>query len=596
MRITKESIEKIRSSINLSDLVSMYVKVQKVGSRFKALCPFHNEKTPSFYIDDNKGLFHCFGCKAAGDIFSFVMKIENCDFYEAALKIANLANISVEYEKGSFEDEKPELIKKIFSEVTLFYSQNLKRNKTALSYLQDRKIKDFIIEKYKLGWASKNDLPFFDNLKKKYNLDKEILFQLGLLKKGENSYYPFFYERLIIPIQNHYSEYVAFGGRTLNEQYGPKYLNSPEHPLFKKGNILFNFANARMDKENNKIIIVEGYFDALSLVQIGVNYVVAPLGTALTSYHLQILSRKFSQLYLLFDMDEAGRKATLSSIEIAIKFFSEIYVINLPKGIKDIDQFIKEKNIEKESFEKYIYENSISGIDLIITNKLYLDKEKRDINKAYKNFIYFLHSLDDSILSSTLIKRAAYIDGTFSEDQIVNMNNSSNISNADNKIISERSKVEKNPQDKNYKEIKNLEMEFVGFIINSEDFINIAKQYIKPDSFISKEAGEFYKKALISVNYKDRNMFLRNELTEEESNFMYNSSTKEYKDIQSVFEDYLSFFKLRELEKELENINKEIKKAELNKIDNLELLEKKQFLISSIQKLKEYRKKIYKNE
>ena len=176
------------------------------------------------------------------------------------------------------------------------------------------------------------------------------------------------------------------------------------------------------------------------------------------------------------------------------------------------------------------------------------------------------------------------------------MNNSSNISNADNKIISERSKVEKNPQDKNYKEIKNLEMEFVGFIINSEDFINIAKQYIKPDSFISKEAGEFYKKALISVNYKDRNMFLRNELTEEESNFMYNSSTKEYKDIQSVFEDYLSFFKLRELEKELENINKEIKKAELNKIDNLELLEKKQFLISSIQKLKEYRKKIYKNE
>ncbi|NMC67214.1 MAG: DNA primase [Spirochaetales bacterium] len=595
MRITKESIEKIRSSINLSDVVSMYVKVQKVGSRFRALCPFHNEKTPSFYIDDNKGLFHCFGCKAAGDIFSFVMKIENCDFYEAALKIANLANVSVEYEKGSFDDEKPDLIKNIFSEVTLFYNQNLKRNKSALSYLQNRKIKDFIIEKYKLGWASKSDLPFFDNLKKKYKLDNEILFQLGLLKKGDNSFYPFFYERLIIPIQNHYLEYVAFGGRTLNEEYGPKYLNSPEHQLFKKGNLLFNFAYARMEKENNKIIIVEGYFDVLSLVQIGINYVVAPLGTALTSYHLQILSRKFSQLYLLFDMDEAGRKATLSSIEIAIKFFSEIYVINLPKGIKDIDQFIKEKNVEKESFEKYITENSISGIDLIITNKLYLDKEKRDINKAYKNFIYFLHSLNDNILSSTLIKRAAYLDGTFSEDQIVNMYSSRKINDINDKIL-EKSKVEKNPQDKNYGEIKKLEMEFVGFIINNEDFINITRQYIKPDSFISSEASDFYKKALTSLNYKDRNMFLRNELTEEEANYMYNPSIKDYKDIQSVFEDYLSFFKLRELEKELEIINKEIKKAELNKFNTSELLEKKQFLISSIQRLKEFRKKIYKNE
>lgn len=595
MRITKESIEKIRSSINLSDVVSMYVKVQKVGSRFRALCPFHNEKTPSFYIDDNKGLFHCFGCKAAGDIFSFVMKIEKCDFYEAALKIANLANVSVEYEKGSFDDEKPDLIKNIFSEVTLFYNQNLKRNKSALSYLQNRKIKDFIIEKYKLGWASKSDLPFFDNLKKKYKLDNEILFQLGLLKKGDNSFYPFFYERLIIPIQNHYLEYVAFGGRTLNEEYGPKYLNSPEHQLFKKGNLLFNFAYARMEKENNKIIIVEGYFDVLSLVQIGINYVVAPLGTALTSYHLQILSRKFSQLYLLFDMDEAGRKATLSSIEIAIKFFSEIYVINLPKGIKDIDQFIKEKNVEKESFEKYITENSISGIDLIITNKLYLDKEKRDINKAYKNFIYFLHSLNDNILSSTLIKRAAYLDGTFSEDQIVNMYSSRKINDINDKIL-EKSKVEKNPQDKNYGEIKKLEMEFVGFIINNEDFINITRQYIKPDSFISSEASDFYKKALTSLNYKDRNMFLRNELTEEEANYMYNPSIKDYKDIQSVFEDYLSFFKLRELEKELEIINKEIKKAELNKFNTSELLEKKQFLISSIQRLKEFRKKIYKNE
>lgn len=596
MRITKESIEKIRSSINLSDVVSMYVKVQKVGSRFRALCPFHNEKTPSFYIDDNKGLFHCFGCKAAGDIFTFVMKIENCDFYDAAIKIANLANISVEYEKGSFEEDKSDLIKKIFSEVTSYYHQNLKKNANTLTYLKNRKIKEFIIEKYRLGFASKDDLSFFSNLKKKYNLDENILFQLGLIKKGENRIYPFFYERLMIPIQNHYQEYVAFGGRTLNDQYGPKYLNSPEHPLFKKGNLLFNFANARVNKENTKIIVVEGYFDVISLVQIGIDYVVAPLGTALTSYHLQILSRKFSQLYLLFDMDEAGQKATLSSIESAIKYFSEIYVIRLPEGIKDIDQFIKERNIDKDSFQEYIEENSISAIDLLIRNKLYLDKEKRDINSSYKNFIYFLHTLNDDIISSTLIKKAAYLDGTFSEDQILKMYNSRQLDKIDDKMVLTKKNININEQEKNYNEIKNLEMEFVGFIINYEDFINITRQYIRPDSFISKEATEFYKKALISLNYKDRNMFLRDELNEEESNYMYRSSIKEYKNTQSVFEDYISYFKLRELEKELDEINKEIKKAELNKKDAFELLEKKQFLLSSIQKLKDYRKKIYKEE
>ncbi|MEJ5273246.1 MAG: DNA primase, partial [Spirochaetota bacterium] len=466
MRITKESIEKIRSSINLSDVVSMYVKVQKVGSRFRALCPFHNEKTPSFYIDDNKGLFHCFGCKAAGDIFTFVMKIENCDFYDAAIKIANLANISVEYEKGSFEEDKSDLIKKIFSEVTSYYHQNLKKNTNTLTYLKNRKIKEFIIEKYRLGFASKDDLSFFSNLKKKYNLDENILFQLGLIKKGENRIYPFFYERLMIPIQNHYQEYVALGGRTLNDQYGPKYLNSPEHPLFKKGNLLFNFANARVNKENTKIIVVEGYFDVISLVQIGIDYVVAPLGTALTSYHLQILSRKFSQLYLLFDMDEAGQKATLSSIESAIKYFSEIYVIRLPEGIKDIDQFIKERNIDKDSFQEYIEENSISAIDLLIRNKLYLDKEKRDINSSYKNFIYFLHTLNDDIISSTLIKKAAYLDGTFSEDQILKMYNSRQLDKIDDKMVLTKKNININEQEKNYNEIKNLEMEFVGFIIN----------------------------------------------------------------------------------------------------------------------------------
>lgn len=590
MRITKESIEKIRSSINLSDIVSMYVKINKVGSRFRALCPFHNEKTPSFYIDDNKGLFHCFGCKASGDIFTFVMKIENCDFYEAAIKIAKLANISVEYEKGSFEDSKTDYIKLIFSETVEYYHNNLKNNNQALQYLKNRKINDSIIEKYKLGWASKNDENFFINLKKKYNLDPKLFFELGLLKKGEKGIFPFFYERLIIPIQNHVQEYVAFGGRTLNEQYGPKYLNSPEHPLFKKGSILFNFSNARIDKENKKIIVVEGYFDVLSLVQSGIFYVVAPLGTALTDYHLQVLSRKFNELYLLFDMDSAGKKATISSLENAIKYFSEIYVINLPENVKDIDEYLNSDNYDNNNFEDFFKNNIISGIDLLIKNKLYFDIEKRDINKAYKNFIGFLSSLEDDIIAYSLIKRASFIDGTFSEDQIIQMYNKRNTAND---VVLTNKQQNINKINSNYLEIKKLEMEFVGFIIGSEDFISVSRQYIRPDSFISKEGASFYQKALKSINYKNRQMFLRNELNDEESNFMYQSSLKEYENRQSIFEDYLSFFKLREMESELESINKQIKEAEKNGLNSSSLLEKKQYLISSIQRLREYRKKIH---
>ncbi|MFN3410912.1 MAG: DNA primase [Exilispira sp.] len=589
MRITKESIEKIRTSINLSDVVSMYVKIKKVGSRFRALCPFHNEKTPSFYIDDSKGLFHCFGCKASGDLFSFVMKIENCDFYEAAIKIANLANISVEYEKGSFEEEQTDIIKKIFSETTYYFHENLKKSAIACEYLKKRQIDQSIIDRYKIGWASKDDEKFFISLQKKYNIDYKLLFQIGLLKKGERNVYPFFYERLIIPIQNHSQEYVAFGGRTLNEEYGPKYLNSPEHQLFKKSFILFNFANARMNKENNKIIIVEGYFDVLSLVQKGIDYVVAPLGTALTSYHIQILSRKYEKLYLLFDMDEAGKKATLNSLENAIKFFSDIYVINLPSNVKDIDQFICQTNLTKKYFENYLEEKSISGIDLLIKNKLYLDISKRDINKAYKNFINFLISLNDDIVSSTLIKKAAFLDGTFSEDQIFKMYNGKN---EFYNVSKENSKINvNNNKDKIYNEIKNLEMEFVGFIINNEEYINLAKKFIKPDSFISKEGSNFYKKALISCNYKDRQMYLRNELNDEESSYSYLANMKDYENSQAVFEDYLSYFKLREMEMELEQINKKIKEAEKNNLDILNLLEKKQFLLTNIQKLREFRKK-----
>ncbi|NLJ05228.1 MAG: DNA primase [Exilispira sp.] len=588
MKISKESIEKVRNAISLSELASNYIKVQKTGKNYRALCPFHAEKTPSFYIDDMKGLFYCFGCKASGDIFTFVQKIENCDFYEAILKVANLANIQIQYEESDENEINRKIIKEIFALTAQYYHENLFKSDLALNYLKNRKISAQTIEYFKLGFSTSSDMRFFESIANKYRLSLDFLYEIGLLNKKNQGYAPFFYQRLMIPIQNNWGEIVAFGARRLDEENGPKYINSPEHVLFKKGNILFNYANVRKLKENNGIVLVEGYFDVISLYQSGIKFAVAPLGTAINEYQIKMLSSRFAEIFTLFDMDSAGQKATLTAVEMAIPLNTELKIISLPDSIKDIDEFIhkneklKGEQSDSETLLEYFKKNSKSSIDELLYNRLYLKERSRDIAKVYKYFINYLISLNDDIISFSLIKRASKLDSAFSEQQIVDFyNNAKRGKDFNTNNINKSSKFDENEK---------VEMEFVGFIINSEDFINEAKRYISPSVLSSKKGLEFYQKALISINYNDREQFLRNNLNDEELAYMNKSAISEIEDKKSLLEDYLAYFKLKELEKTLDEINNMIKQEEKNGSYPAELLEKKQFVISNIQRLKAFRK------
>jgi len=588
MKISKESIEKVRNAISLSELASNYIKVQKTGKNYRALCPFHAEKTPSFYIDDMKGLFYCFGCKASGDIFTFVQKIENCDFYEAILKVANLANIQIQYEESDENEINRKIIKEIFALTAQYYHENLFKSDLALNYLKNRKISAQTIEYFKLGFSTSSDMRFFESIANKYRLSLDFLYEIGLLNKKNQGYAPFFYQRLMIPIQNNWGEIVAFGARRLDEENGPKYINSPEHVLFKKGNILFNYANVRKLKENNSIVLVEGYFDVISLYQSGIKFAVAPLGTAINEYQIKMLSSRFAEIFTLFDMDSAGQKATLTAVEMAIPLNTELKIISLPDSIKDIDEFIhkneklKGEQSDSETLLEYFKKNSKSSIDELLYNRLYLKERSRDIAKVYKYFINYLISLNDDIISLSLIKRASKLDSAFSEQQIVDFyNNAKRGKDFNTNNINKSSKFDENEK---------VEMDFVGFIINSEDFINEAKRYISPSVLSSKKGLEFYQKALISINYNDREQFLRNNLNDEELGYMNKSAISEIEDKKSLLEDYLAYFKLKELEKTLDEINNMIKQEEKNGSYPAELLEKKQFVISNIQRLKAFRK------
>ncbi|HQJ40415.1 MAG TPA: DNA primase [Exilispira sp.] len=588
MKISKESIEKVRNAISLSELASNYIKVQKTGKNYRALCPFHAEKTPSFYIDDMKGLFYCFGCKASGDIFTFVQKIENCDFYEAILKVANLANIQIQYEESDENEINRKIIKEIFALTAQYYHENLFKSDLALNYLKNRKISAQTIEYFKLGFSTSSDMRFFESIANKYRLSLDFLYEIGLLNKKNQGYAPFFYQRLMIPIQNNWGEIVAFGARRLDEENGPKYINSPEHVLFKKGNILFNYANVRKLKENNGIVLVEGYFDVISLYQSGIKFAVAPLGTAINEYQIKMLSSRFAEIFTLFDMDSAGQKATLTAVEMAIPLNTELKIISLPDSIKDIDEFIhkneklKGEQSDSETLLEYFKKNSKSSIDELLYNRLYLKERSRDIAKVYKYFINYLISLNDDIISLSLIKRASKLDSAFSEQQIVDFyNNAKRGKDFNTNNINKSSKFDENEK---------VEMDFVGFIINSEDFINEAKRYISPSVLSSKKGLEFYQKALISINYNDREQFLRNNLNDEELAYMNKSAISEIEDKKSLLEDYLAYFKLKELEKTLDEINNMIKQEEKNGSYPAELLEKKQFVISNIQRLKAFRK------
>ncbi len=350
MLYPEELVEEIRARNDIVDVVSGYVKLQRKGSSYFGLCPFHNEKSPSFSVSPGKQMYYCFGCGAGGNVFTFLMEYENYTFPETLKALADRAGISLPEREYSQEEKKQQDLKSRLLELNkmaaryFYYQLKSENGRQGLEYLKSRQLSDETIKSFGLGFANKysNDLY---NYMKKQGIGDELLRESGLMNVDEvKGMYDKFWNRVIFPIMDVNSRVIGFGGRVMGDGK-PKYLNSPETPIFDKSRNLYGLNVARTSRKKN-ILVCEGYMDVISLHQAGFRNAVASLGTALTTQHAGLLKRYTDEVVLTYDSDDAGTRAAMRAIPIVKAAGLSAKVLHM-QPYKDPDEFIKALGAEK---------------------------------------------------------------------------------------------------------------------------------------------------------------------------------------------------------------------------------------------------------
>lgn len=361
MYYSEELIEEVRMKNDIVDVISGYVRLQKKGSSYFGLCPFHNEKSPSFSVSRGKQMYYCFGCGAGGNVFTFLMEYENFSFVEAVKFLADRAGVELpEAEYSKEAKEKADLrstlleINKIAAQY--FYVQlKSEQGKAACTYLKKRKLSDDMVKAFGIGYSNKYSNDLFRYLRNK-GYSEELIRQAGLINTDEkNGVYDKFWNRVMFPIMDVNSRVIGFGGRVMGDGK-PKYLNSPETAVFDKSRNLYGLNRARTSRKSC-FLLCEGYMDVIALHQAGFTNAVASLGTALTAGHALLIKRYVQEVYLTYDSDEAGTKAALRAVLILKEAGIAAKVIRM-EPYKDPDEFIK--NLGAKEFEKRI-ENARNG-------------------------------------------------------------------------------------------------------------------------------------------------------------------------------------------------------------------------------------------
>ncbi len=336
-------IREVAEKNDIRDVVSNYVTLKKAGSSYVGLCPFHNEKTPSFSVSPQKGIFHCFGCGEGGNVIHFMMKIERIPFTEAVEKLAQSAGVTLptpnkkDSENYRRMAQKRDVLYEINKEAANFFYSNLKDGKAAVDYFKKRNLSGADAKHFFLGYAKDSWDALFTYLKSLGYTESDIL-DAGLIKKSENGkYYDAFRNRVMFPIFDVRARTIGFGGRVLDDSK-PKYLNSPDSPVFNKSRNLY-FLNAARKSGKNFVLLVEGYMDVIALAKSGYINAVATLGTALTSHQAKLIAADFKEVVICYDSDGAGRKATDRAIKILRDYDIKISVMDL-KDKKDPDEYI----------------------------------------------------------------------------------------------------------------------------------------------------------------------------------------------------------------------------------------------------------------
>ncbi|MED7820259.1 MULTISPECIES: DNA primase [unclassified Francisella] len=420
-RVSNNFIKELVANADIVDVVSRYVNLKKSGKNYKGCCPFHNEKTPSFFVTPDKNFFHCFGCQESGDALSFVKKINNLEFIDAVKNLAEIVGKTVEYENYSEEDlQKEQLYNKCISFLEVaqkYYRWNLGSSDTkdkAINYLKKRGVNSDLAKFFGIGYSAEgwNNIT---QLAKSAKVTEEVLINSGLaIKNDKGNIYDRFRGRVMFPIRNIQGNVIAYGGRVIDDSDGVKYINSPETLVFQKNNILYGLYEYREYKKqkpenlSQSLVVVEGYMDVVGLAQYGFYGAVATLGTAFSQNHAKILFRETNSVILCFDGDLAGQKAALRTIKIVLPILDgnkKLKILTLIED-KDPDDFIKTYGLNK--FNKAL-EDALPVSEFLIEN-FFGEKDlskaecKAEVIESLKNF---LSDVDDNIYSESIIATIA---------------------------------------------------------------------------------------------------------------------------------------------------------------------------------------------
>lgn len=395
----KNLLEDVKSRLDIVSVIGDYVTLKKAGSNYRGLCPFHNEKTPSFMVNPEKQVFHCFGCGVGGDMAAFVMKYESMEFPEALKFLAVKAGLDPEEYSSGFDkkqsDEKKDL-KEIMAEACRFYSSALQKSPAALQYIKNRGISPESSKEFMLGYALAEWGALAAHLSRR-GFSPEKIMLAGVSKKGQNGLFDMLRNRIVFPIMDAYGTPVAFGGRVMDASL-PKYLNTPETSLFKKGQTLYGMDLAKdAIRTEGYAILSEGNLDVIMCHQSGFKNVIAPMGTALTSAHLKFLKRYTSKVSLVFDGDNAGINAARRSLGVALEQEFEIKVVLLPSG-EDPDSLLRKNGAP--AFRQAL-DGAFTPVEFV------LKTAKGTRTEALREAVHMIGLAADPILKEELVRELA---------------------------------------------------------------------------------------------------------------------------------------------------------------------------------------------
>lgn len=564
--IPEELINRIRDKADIVEIIAEYLSLAKSGENYKGLCPFHSEKTPSFVVSPKKQIFHCFGCGTGGDLFHFIMKMDGLNFPEAVTSLGKRYGITFADDRRILKDgplqKEKELLYLINSAALEYYQANLYDSKIgseAMEYLIAKRGLDAeSVKRFGLGFAPRVWDGLFSHMVKKGWTARNLEVSGLILKRNDKSgYYDRFRSRITFPIRDITGRVIGFGGRSLDESL-PKYINSPETPIYVKGKNLYGLDKAKEEiKREDGVIIVEGYLDAIRLHQAGIRHVVATLGTALTPSHLEMIKRFTQKVYLVFDPDPAGIRAAIRTIGLFIDYDIRAQIVSLPTG-DDPDSFInrcgKDQFFDALKGSSNIIEFALSSMMKDVYGSE-IEKKKNLIDEILPVIGRIGNSVEKTYYINLIAERLKIEERFLVEDL---------------KKISQGSKIKNQAGMINSSKVPKDEEILICLIINNKITPARVKEEIRADDFNNPNLKGAFKSILESIDLyhevKLEYIIQHNAGNEEIISFLSKLSLSDpqidYTNIEGNIKDCISRLRRRRLEKDIKDIDFKIKKAE----------------------------------